>query len=101
MAEAVLDAPRPPRRNVPRLDPWAWAMVAVTIAASAIIVMPPAIVLLLGFREGRPIDPNQAYSFAHYAAVFGDPFIYGVLANTLGVALITLAIALVFGVPAA
>jgi iron(III) transport system permease protein len=86
---------------MPRLDPWAWAMVAVTIAASAIIVMPPAIVLLLGFREGRPIDPNQAYSFAHYAAVFGDPFIYGVLANTLGVALITLAVALVFGVPAA
>jgi iron(III) transport system permease protein len=76
-------------------------MVAVTIAASAIIVVPPAIVLLLSFREGRPIDPGQAYSLTHYVAVFGDPYIYGVLANTLGVALITLVVALVFGVPAA
>jgi iron(III) transport system permease protein len=76
-------------------------MVAVTIAASIIIVVPPAVVLLLSFREGRPIDPGQAYSFIHYIAVFGDPFIYRVLLNTLGVALITLVVALAFGVPAA
>ncbi|HEY3916214.1 MAG TPA: iron ABC transporter permease [Stellaceae bacterium] len=101
MADAVLISPRPSRVNWPRLDPWGWAMVAVTIAASAIIVVPPAIVLLLSFREGRPIDPGQAYSLTHYVAVFGDPYIYGVLANTLGVALITLVVALVFGVPAA
>ncbi|HEV8016917.1 MAG TPA: ABC transporter permease subunit [Stellaceae bacterium] len=101
MADIVLTAHRPARFVLPRLDPWAWAMVAVTLAASAIIVMPPAVVLLLSFREGRPIDPHQAYSLGHYVAVFGDPFIYGVLANTLGVALITLAVALAFGVPAA
>jgi iron(III) transport system permease protein len=76
-------------------------MVAVTLAASVIIIMPPAIVLLLSLREGRPIDPHQGYSLGHYFAVFGDPFIYGVLANTLSVALITLAVALAFGVPAA
>jgi iron(III) transport system permease protein len=76
-------------------------MVAVTIAASVIIIVPPAVVLLLSFREGRPIDPGQAYSFVHYIAVFGDPFIYRVLLNTLGVALITLVVALAFGVPAA
>lgn len=76
-------------------------MVAVTLATSAIVVVPPAIVLMLSFREGRPIDPGEPYSLAHYIAVFGDPFIYGVLANTLGVALITLAVALAFGVPAA
>ena len=101
MADAVLTAPRHAPILRPRLDPWVWAMVAATIAASAIIVVPPAIVLLLGFREGRPIDPGQAYSLIHYRDVFGDPFIYGVLLNTLGVALITLAIALAFGVPAA
>src|SRR6201987_5805849 len=76
-------------------------MVAGTVAASAIMVVPPVIVLFLSFREGRPIDPGQAYSFAHYIAVFGDPFIYRVLLNTLGVALTTLVVALAFGVPAA
>jgi iron(III) transport system permease protein len=76
-------------------------MVAITVAASAIIVVPPIIVLLLSFREGRPIDPGQAYSLVHYITVFGDRFIYGVLANTLGVAVITLVVALAFGVPAA
>jgi iron(III) transport system permease protein len=76
-------------------------MVVVTTAASAIIIVPPVIVLLLSFREGRPIDPGQVYSFAHYVAVFGDPFIYRVLLNTFGVALTTLVVALAFGVPAA
>ena len=101
MADVALTAHRPPRIAWPTLDPWGWAMVAVTVAVSAIIVIPPAIVLLLSFREGRPIDPGQAYSFAHYIAVFGDPYIYRVLANTLGVAIVTLAVALAFGVPAA
>jgi len=101
MADATLTAPRVSRINWPQLDPWGWAMVAVTVAASAIIIVPPVIVLLLSFREGRPIDPGQAYSFAHYIAVFGDPFIYRVLLNTLGVALTTLVVALAFGVPAA
>jgi len=101
MAEATLTAPPGSRINWPQLDPWGWAMVVVTIAASAIIVVPPVIVLLLSFREGRPIDPGQAYSFVHYIAVFGDPFIYRVLLNTLGVALTTLVVALAFGVPAA
>ncbi len=101
MADVALTAHRPSRIAWPPLDPWGWAMVAVTVAVSAIIVIPPAIVLLLSFREGRPIDPGQAYSFAHYVAVFGDPYIYGVLANTLGVAIVTLAVSLAFGVPAA
>ena len=101
MAEATLIAPRTSRITWPQLDPWGWAMVAVTIAASAVIIVPPLIVLLLSFREGRPIDPGQAYSLAHYIAVFGDPFVYHVLLNTLGVALTTLVVALAFGVPAA
>ncbi|HLI22923.1 MAG TPA: hypothetical protein VKV32_17505, partial [Stellaceae bacterium] len=94
MAEIVLSRRRPPRIAWPPLDSWGWAAVAAVIAASAIIVVPPAIVLLLSFREGRPIDPGEPYSLAHYVAVFGDPYIYGVLANTLGVALITLVVAL-------
>jgi iron(III) transport system permease protein len=93
--------PRVSRIAWPRLDPWGWVMVVVTVAASAIIIVPPVIVLLLSFREGRPIDAGQAYSLAHYIAVFGDPFIYRVLLNTLGVALTTLVVALAFGVPAA
>jgi iron(III) transport system permease protein len=101
MADVALTARRPSRLAWPRLDPWGWVMVAVALATSAIIVVPPAIVLLLSFREGRPIDPGEPYSLIHYVTVFGDPYIYGVLANTLGVALITLAVALVFGVPAA
>ena len=100
MVELAVSTPAS-RRHWPQLDPWGWAMVVVTIAASVIIIVPPAVVLLLSFREGRPIDPGQAYSFVHYIAVFGDPFIYRVLLNTLGVALVTLVIALAFGVPAA
>ena len=76
-------------------------MLGVVLAASAVIIVPPAIVLLLSLREGRPIDPGAAYSLVHYLAVFGDPFVYRVLANTLGVALVTLVVALAFGVPAA
>ncbi|HWE72820.1 MAG TPA: iron ABC transporter permease [Stellaceae bacterium] len=101
MADAILTPPRISRINWPQLDPWGWAMVAVTIAASVVIIVPPVVVLLLSLREGRPIDPGQAYSFVHYIAVFGNPFIYRVLLNTLGVALTTLAVALIFGVPAA
>jgi iron(III) transport system permease protein len=102
VAEVSLNTtPRISRINWPQLDPWGWTMVAVTAAASLVIIVPPAVVLLLSFREGRPIDPGQAYSFVHYIAVFGDPFIYRVLFNTLGVALITLVVALAFGVPAA
>jgi iron(III) transport system permease protein len=101
VVELAVSTPRVSRRHWPQLDPWGWAMVVVTIAASVIIIVPPAVVLLLSFREGRPIDPGQAYSFVHYIAVFGDPFIYRVLLNTLGVALVTLVIALAFGVPAA
>jgi iron(III) transport system permease protein len=104
MVEAALIAHRtrqPRRFNPPQLDPWGWTMVTITIISSLVIVIPPAIVLLLSFREGRPIDPGQAYSLVHYLRVFGDPYLYGILANTLGVALITLLVALAFGVPAA
>jgi iron(III) transport system permease protein len=101
LAELTAGAQRRARLTWPQLDPWGWAMVVVTTAASAIIIVPPVIVLLLSFREGRPIDPGQVYSFAHYVAVFGDPFIYRVLLNTFGVALTTLVVALAFGVPAA
>jgi iron(III) transport system permease protein len=100
MSEAVL-LPQTRRRHWPRLESWGWAMVALVAGASALIMIVPVIVIVLSLREGRPIDPVSAYSFTHYAAVFRDPFVYRVLANTLGMALVTLVVALGFGVPAA
>jgi iron(III) transport system permease protein len=51
--------------------------------------------------SGDPGDPDAVISLANYREVLSEPFTWRVLANTLEFALIALAIAMLFGLPAA
>ena len=87
--------------SLPRQDVWAWVMLAVVVCFSLAIVVLPAMMLWLSFREANPIEAVSNYSFLHYIQVFSDPFLVEVVANTLVFSLVTLVVALFFGVPAA
>ncbi len=76
-------------------------MLAVVGALSLFIIVLPGIIFWLSVREGRPIDPDAVYSFKHYIEVFSDPFTYDVLFNTLWFSIVSLFVALVFGLPIA
>lgn len=76
-------------------------MFAVVACVSVVVIMMPLFMLWLSLREAHPIEPVSAYSFLHFAEVFGDPFILKVLANTLQFSIMSLAVGLFFGVPTA
>lgn len=80
-------------------DASALVMFGIVFALSLLILCFPVIIFWLSFRVGRPIDPAATYSLVHYVKVFGDPFAYRVLLNTLGFALTTLLVSLSFGLP--
>ena len=84
-----------------RLDGSERAMLAIVVCMSIVILALPVIVLWLSFREAPPIEPVSAYSFLHYVEAFADPSILRALANTLVFTLVSLAVALCFGIPAA
>ena len=69
-------------------------------------LVPGVILFLLGitfwisFVEGIP-GKEVAYTVAHYAAVYQDPFTYTALLNTLGFAVTSVTVALAFGLPIA
>src|SRR5205085_10644663 len=50
---------------------------------------------------GSPGDPDLAYTTRNFAEVFTDARTYTVLLDTLAFAFVSLAVALVFGIPAA
>jgi iron(III) transport system permease protein len=84
-----------------RQDAWGWSMFLIVLAVSLFIIVLPGIIFWLSVREGRPIDPHAVYSFVHYIDVFTDSFVYEVLLNTLGFSIVTLVVALFFGLPTA
>jgi iron(III) transport system permease protein len=86
---------------LPKRDPWAIAMIGVVGFLSLIILSVPVIVIILSLREGRPVDPESAYSLMHFRDVFSDPVAYRALLNTFGFSAVTLLVAFVFGLPAA
>ena len=83
-AEIADIATRASRRT--RIDIWPGLFFAAVLAASAIILALLAIVIWLSFRRHLGADDVEHYSFAHYPAIFLDPFTYRVLLNTLGFA---------------
>ena len=91
----------PHRRGLIRLDLSEGTMLAVVLIVSAAILMLPAIVLWLSFRDAPPTDATSAYSLLHYYEAFGDPSVLRALYNTLVFTLVSLAVALFFGLPAA
>jgi iron(III) transport system permease protein len=82
-------------------DASAWLMLAVVVCVSALIVLLPAVLLWLSFREAHPVEPVSAYSLLHYTRVFGDEFLLEVLWNTLVFSVVTLIVAFGFGLPSA
>src|SRR4029079_3959603 len=82
-------------------DPWPRVILAVVVAISAIILIELAVVLWMGVLKDTPGVSAIQYSTSHYTSVFSDPFTYKVFLNTFGFSFVTLAVALVFGAPAA
>jgi len=76
-------------------------MMACVLLAAAAVLLLLATAIWLSFRAGNPGDPAAHYTLANYAEVFLEPRTYTVLADTLGFACVTLAVALAIGIPAA
>ena len=76
-------------------------MLAIVLVLSALILALLGIVLWLSIRSGGPGDASAAYTLANYANVFGDPFTYRVLLNTLMFSAVTLVVSFIFGLPTA
>jgi len=76
-------------------------MLLVVVAASVVVVCHLAVVLWLSWTSGRPGDPELSYTARNFIEVFSDQRTYSVLIDTLGFALISLIVALAFGIPAA
>jgi iron(III) transport system permease protein len=76
-------------------------MLLVVVVASVVVVCHLVVVLWLSWTNGRPGDPELRYTARNFIEVFSDQRTYGVLIDTLGFALISLVVALVFGIPAA
>src|ERR1700759_4698012 len=84
-----------------RLDPFERLVPGLGAGVRHSILILPAIILWLSFRDAAPIEPHSTYSFLHYVESFGDPSIVRALSNTIVFTLVSLVVALFFGVPAA
>src|ERR1700688_1344760 len=71
------------------------------LGTSAAILALLACVLWLSLRSGSPGDPDAVYALVNYREILAEPFTWRVLANTVQFALIALAVAMLFGLPAA
>ncbi len=92
-----------PRRIARRseADPWVFGILLAVQAVSALIILLLLCAIWLSFVEGRPGDANIVHSLRNYVEIFSSPFTWEVLANTMGFSLVTLVVALAFGLPAA
>jgi iron(III) transport system permease protein len=77
------------------------AMLAVVVAVSLVIVAHLAVMTWLSFTSGTPGDPKLIYTAENFITVFSDARTYSVLLDTVGFSLVSLLIALLFGLPAA
>jgi iron(III) transport system permease protein len=77
------------------------AMLAVVVAVSLVILAHLAVVLWLAWTDGTPGDPKLVYTAQNFAEVFSDVRTYSVLRDTVGFSLVSLVVALLFGLPAA
>lgn len=84
-----------------RLDIWPSSAFTVVLALSLIIGSLVITVLWLSFVRGLPGIGALTLTFGNYRTVFSDPQTYYVLRDTTEFALVTVLVALVFGLPAA
>ena len=90
-----------PLLQLRKLDPVRAIMLAVAAIAALCVLSLIVTVVWLSFTRGLPGDPALAYTLGHYQDVFLDTFTYRVLSNTIGFAVITLAVAFALGLPIA
>src|SRR5688500_658692 len=88
-------------KHVARPAIWPSLTLFLVVGAGFSILLLLAIVLWLGFYGGMPGDPAGTYTLSHYAQTLREPHTYTVLANTLWFSLSSLAVAVLFGLPAA
>jgi iron(III) transport system permease protein len=96
---AALTNPSPPRREFG--DAMPAVMLLVVVGASAVVVGHLAVVLWLSWTDGSPGDPGLTYTARNFVEVFSDPRTFAVLLDTVDFSLISLLVALAFGIPAA
>src|SRR5947207_1459923 len=77
------------------------AMLLLVIVASVVILAHLAVVLWLSWTSGTPGDPDLTYTAQNFVEVFSDGRTWTVLVDTVAFALVSLVIALIFGIPAA
>src|SRR5215831_2479694 len=77
------------------------AMLAVVGVVSVAILADLAVVLWLSWTTGTPGDPSLAYTTKNFVEVFSDGRTYTVLLDTFSFSLVSLVVALAFGIPAA
>ena len=70
-------------------------------AISAIILLLLCCVIWLSFIEGRPGDPDMILSANNYREILGSAFTWQVMLNTIGFSLVTILVAMIFGLPIA
>ncbi len=75
-------------------------MLVVVVLASVVILAHLAVVLWLSWTSGTPGDPALTYTAQNFVEVFSDGRTWTVLVDTVAFALVSLAIALAFGIPA-
>jgi iron(III) transport system permease protein len=90
----------PPRRRDPG-DAMPVIMLLVVVGASLVILCHLAVVLWLSWTNGSPGDPDLTYTAQNFVEVFSDPRTFTVLLDTFEFSLISLVVALAFGIPAA
>ncbi|MEA3068514.1 MAG: hypothetical protein QOK41_1921, partial [Sphingomonadales bacterium] len=76
-------------------------MLLVVVGASLVILCHLAVVLWLSWTNGSPGDPDLTYTAQNFVEVFSDPRTFTVLLDTFEFSLISLVVALAFGIPAA
>jgi iron(III) transport system permease protein len=76
-------------------------MLAVVTTVSFIVVAILAVVIWLGWTGGPPNGQKLVYTDANFIEVFSDIRTYIVLRDTVAFSLVSLAVALLFGLPAA
>lgn len=77
------------------------AMLAGVLLVSLVILLLLAVILWLSWLNGSPGNPVFSYGWQNYIEVFSTRQTFDVLMNTFGFSGISLAVALVFGIPAA
>jgi iron(III) transport system permease protein len=76
-------------------------MLVVVVLASLIILCHLAVVLWLSWTTGTPGEADLSYTSSNFVEVFTDQRTYTVLLDTAQFSLVSLIVALVFGIPAA